>query len=295
MSTWSRELRAEALPPLHDANLGRGSIRQSQHGNPFRPRRAGGRPRQPGLARPGDFRGGGRRRLARRHQLRPRLGPESCPAAPDRDRTGSEETVREGWDYPDTIFAPCGGGSNFGGAALPFFADKAAGKSVRLVAVEPASCPTLTRGHYAYDFGDTAKLTPMMLMYTLGHDFMPPGIHAGGLRYHGDSALVSQLYHEKLIEAIAVPQLATFEAGVTFARAEGIIPAPESNHAIAACIDEALRCKGSGEAKTLFFNLSGHGHFDMAAYDSYFSGKLEDFAYPEEAIRAALERLPKVG
>jgi len=198
-------------------------------------------------------------------------------------------------DYPDMIFAPCGGGSNFGGAAFHFFADKAAGKNVRLVAVEPASCPTLTRGHYAYDFGDTAKLTPMMLMYTLGHDFMPPGIHAGGLRYHGDSALVSQLYHEKLLEAVAVHQIATFKAGVTFARAEGIIPAPESNHAIAACIDEALRCKESGEPKTLFFNLSGHGHFDMAAYDSYFSGKLEDFAYPEEAIRAALDRLPKVG
>jgi len=197
-------------------------------------------------------------------------------------------------DYPDMIFAPCGGGSNFGGAAFPFFADKAAGKKVRMVAVEPTSCPTLTRGHYAYDFGDTAKLTPMMLMYTLGHDFMPPGIHAGGLRYHGDSALVSQLYHEKLIEAVAVPQLATFKAGVTFARAEGIIPAPESNHAIAACIDEALRCKASGEKKTLFFNLSGHGHFDMGAYDSYFSGKLEDFALPEEAIQAALARLPVV-
>jgi predicted alternative tryptophan synthase beta-subunit len=129
---------------------------------------------------------------------------------------------------------------------------------------------------------------------TLGHDFMPAGIHAGGLRYHGDSALVSQLYHEKLIEAVAVPQLATFQAGVTFARAEGIIPAPESNHAIAACIDEALRCKQTGEAKTLFFNLSGHGHFDMGAYDKYFSGELEDFDYPEEAIKAALERLPKV-
>jgi len=197
-------------------------------------------------------------------------------------------------EYPDMIFAPCGGGSNFGGAAFPFFADKAAGKNIRLVAVEPTSCPTLTRGHYAYDFGDTAKLTPMMLMYTLGHDFMPPGIHAGGLRYHGDSALVSQLYHEKLIEAVAVPQLATFKAGVTFARSEGIIPAPESNHAIAACIDEALRCKESGEKKTLFFNLSGHGHFDMAAYDSYLSGKLEDYALPEAAIKAALAKLPVI-
>ena len=197
-------------------------------------------------------------------------------------------------DYPDMIFAPCGGGSNFGGVAFPFLADKAAGKQVRLVAVEPTSCPTLTRGHYAYDFGDTAKLTPLMKMYTLGHDFMPPGIHAGGLRYHGDSTLVSQLYHEKLLEAVAVPQLATFQAGVLFARTEGIIPAPESNHGIAACIDEALRCKDSGEKKTLFFNLSGHGHFDMGAYDRYFAGELEDYAYPEEAINAALERLPKV-
>ncbi len=198
-------------------------------------------------------------------------------------------------DYPDMIFAPCGGGSNFGGAAFPFFADKAAGKEVRLVAVEPSSCPSLTRGHYAYDFGDSVGLTPLLKMYTLGHDFVPPGIHAGGLRYHGDSALVSQLYHEKLIEALAVPQLATFEAGVAFARAEGIVPAPESSHAIAACIDEALKCKESGEPKTLFFNLSGHGHFDMASYDRYFAGELEDYAYPEEAIHEALDHLPKVG
>jgi tryptophan synthase beta chain len=192
------------------------------------------------------------------------------------------------------VFAPCGGGSNFGGVEFPFFADKAAGKKVRLVAVEPTSCPTLTKGTYAYDFGDTAGFTLLMKMYTLGHDFMPPGIHAGGLRYHGDSPLVSQLYHEGLIEAVAVPQLATFEAGVTFARAEGIIPAPESNHAIRACIDEALRCKKSGEKKTLFFNLSGHGHFDMASDDRYFAGQLEDFSYPEEAIRTSLAKLPKV-
>jgi len=198
-------------------------------------------------------------------------------------------------DYPDMIFAPCGGGSNFGGIAFPFFADKAAGKQVRLVAVEPTSCPSLTRGKYAYDFGDAVGLTPLMKMYTLGHDFMPPGIHAGGLRYHGDSALVSQLYHEGLIEAIAVPQVATFEAGVFFARHEGIIPAPESNHAIRACIDEAIRCKETGEPKTLLFNLSGHGHFDMAAYDRYFNGELEDFDYPEEAIKKSMENIPKVG
>ncbi|HKK14624.1 MAG TPA: TrpB-like pyridoxal phosphate-dependent enzyme [Gammaproteobacteria bacterium] len=197
-------------------------------------------------------------------------------------------------DYPDMVFAPCGGGSNFGGVAFPFLADKAAGRDVRLVAVEPSSCPTLTRGHYAYDFGDTAGLTPLMRMYTLGHDFMPPSIHAGGLRYHGDSPLVSQLHQEGLVDAVAVPQVATFEAGVTFARAEGIIPAPESNHAVRAVIDQALACKETGEPKTLFFNLSGHGHFDMAAYDKYFNGELEDYDYPEAAIHAALERLPKV-
>jgi tryptophan synthase beta chain len=197
-------------------------------------------------------------------------------------------------DYPDVIFAPCGGGSNFAGAAFPFLADKATGRDIRLVAVEPTSCPTLTRGHYAYDFGDTAGLTPMLLQYTLGHDFIPPSIHAGGLRYHGDSALISQLYKEGIIEALAVPQVATFEAGVCFARAEGIIPAPESNHAIRAAIDEALRCREAGEEKTIFFNLSGHGHFDMSAYDRYFSGDLEDYDYPQEAIKAALARLPKV-
>jgi tryptophan synthase beta chain len=193
------------------------------------------------------------------------------------------------------VFAPCGGGSNLGGIAFPFFADKAAGKAVRLVAVEPSSCPTLTRGIYAYDFGDAVGLTPLMKMYTLGHDFVPPSIHAGGLRYHADSPLVCQLYHEGLLEAVAVPQLATFEAGVMFARHEGIVPAPESNHAIRAVIDEALSCKASGEPKTLLFNLSGHGHFDMSSYDKYFNGELEDYEYPEEAFHEALEHLPKVG
>ena len=197
-------------------------------------------------------------------------------------------------DYPDVIIACCGGGSNFGGVAFPFLADKAAGKQVRLIAVEPESCPTLTRGHYAYDSGDTAGLTPLMLMYTLGRSFVPPSIHAGGLRYHGDSPLVSQLHHEGLVEAVAVPQRATFEAGLTFARTEGIIPAPESNHAVRVAIDEALKCKRTGEHKTIFFNLSGHGNFDMAAYDSYLSGKLEDSAYPDHAIEEALAELPKV-
>ena len=196
--------------------------------------------------------------------------------------------------YPDVVIASCGGGSNFGGIAFPFLADKAAGKRVRLVAVEPTSCPTLTKGVYAYDFGDVAGYTPLMKMYTLGHDFIPPGIHAGGLRYHGDSPLVSQLYHEKLIEAIAVPQLATFEAGVQFARTEGIIPAPESAHSVRVAIDEALAAKKVGEPRVILFNLSGHGHFDMSAYDKYFAGQLEDFDYPEAAIAESIKKLPKV-
>src|SRR5215467_7624477 len=198
-------------------------------------------------------------------------------------------------DYPDVVIACCGGGSNFGGTAFPFFGDKAAGRAVRLVAVEPESCPTLTRGHYAYDSGDAAGLTPLMLMYTLGRKFIPPRIHAGGLRYHGDSPLVSQLCHEGAVEAIAVPQRATFEAGLIFARTEGIIPAPETNHAIRAAIDEALACQRTGERKAIFFTLSGHGHFDMAAYDRYLSGQLEDSPHPDEAIKASLAELPKVG
>jgi len=197
-------------------------------------------------------------------------------------------------DYPDMVFASCGGGSNFGGIAFPFLADNAAGGRARLVAVEPASCPTLTKGSYTWDYGDTAGLTPIVKMHTLGHDFMPPEIHAGGLRYHGESPLVSQLYHEGLIEAVAVPQLATFEAGVTFARCEGIVPAPESNHSIRAVMDEALRCKETGEPKVLLFNLSGHGHFDMSAYDRYRAGELVDYDYPEEAIADSMQRLPKV-
>ena len=201
--------------------------------------------------------------------------------------------------YPDVIYGPCGGGSSFGGIAFPFLADKFGGdkraQNLRCVAVEPTSCPTLTKGAYAYDFGDASGYTPIMKMYTLGHDFMPPGIHAGGLRYHGASPLVSQLTREGSIEALAVPQVATFAAGVEFARAEGIIPAPESCHGIRAAIDEALRCKASGESKTILFNLTGHGHFDMTSFDRYLSGQLEDYDYPVEAIQASLGRLPKVG
>jgi tryptophan synthase beta chain len=197
-------------------------------------------------------------------------------------------------DYPDEIYAPCGGGSNFGGIAFPFFADKAAGKNVRLVAVEPTSCPTLTKGPYAYDYGDAIGLTPLLKMHTLGHDFVPPGIHAGGLRYHGDSPLVSQLHYEGLVDAVAIPQLETFEAGVLFARTEGIVPAPESTHAIAAAIRSARECTRGGEPRTILFNLSGHGHFDMSAYDRYFNNELEDYEFPAEAIEESLSHLPEV-
>ncbi len=198
-------------------------------------------------------------------------------------------------DYPDMVFACCGGGSNFAGLAFPFFADKAAGRKVRLVAVEPTSCPTLTKGVYAYDYGDATGLTPLLKMHTLGHDFVPPGIHAGGLRYHGAAPLVSQLVHEGLVEAVAIPQLETFQAGVLFARTEGIVPAPEATHAIAATLRAARECKATGEPKTLLFNLSGNGLLDMASYDRFFAGELQDYEYPTEAIRESLAHLPKIG
>ncbi len=197
-------------------------------------------------------------------------------------------------DYPDVVIGCHGGGSNFAGIGFPFAADKAAGKNVRILAIEPTSCPTLTKGVYAFDYGDTAKMAPVAKMYTLGHDYMPPGIHAGGLRYHGASPLVSQLVHAGIVEAKAVPQLACFEAAVLFARSEGIIPAPESSHAIRGAIDEALQAKEEGKEKTILFNLSGHGHVDMVAYDDYFAGKLDDFEYPAEAIKESLANLPKV-
>lgn len=197
-------------------------------------------------------------------------------------------------DYPDVVIGCHGGGSNFAGLAFPFLADKASGKQVRIQAVEPLSCPTLTKGVYDFDYGDTAKMAPISKMYTLGHDFMPPGIHAGGLRYHGAAPLVSQLLHAGLIEAKAVGQVECFEAAVQFARAEGIIPAPESSHAIRAAFDEALQAKQEGRERTILFNLSGHGHVDMAAYDAYFTGSLENYAYPEEAIQKSLGALPRV-
>jgi len=197
-------------------------------------------------------------------------------------------------DYPDVVIACCGGGSNLAGIGFPFVYDKIHGKKVRVLAVEPASCPTLTKGEFRYDFGDVAGLTPYLTMYTLGHDFMPPGIHAGGLRYHGDSPLVSQLYHDRLIEAKAYNQLAVFEAALQFSSTEGIIPAPESAHAIRAAIDEALLCKQEGKQKTILFNLSGHGYLDLQAYADYHDGKLEDYEYPAEKIKESLAKLPQI-
>ena len=207
----------------------------------------------------------------------------------------AREQMKLAGDYPDVVIGCHGGGSNFGGLAFPFLADRAAGKKVRALAAEPASCPSLTRGLYAFDYGDTARMAPIAKMYTLGHDFVPPGIHAGGLRYHGASPLVSQLLAAGQIEARAFTQTPCFEAAVTFARTEGIVPAPESSHAIRAAMDEALRAREEGKERVILFGLSGHGQLDMAAYDAYFSDQLEDFEYPEEKIRESLARLPRVG
>jgi tryptophan synthase beta chain len=198
--------------------------------------------------------------------------------------------------YPDIIIGCVGGGSNFAGMFLPFVKDKIAGTKpgLRIITVEPTSCPTVTRGLYAWDYGDVAGMAPIALMYTLGHSFVPPPVHAGGLRYHGMAPIICHLHRLGFVEARAVPQLATFEAGITFARTEGIISAPETDHAIRVTIDEALKCKETGESKTILLAHSGHGHFDMSAYEAYLAGKLQDYEYPDEAIKAALMELPEV-
>ena len=198
--------------------------------------------------------------------------------------------------YPDIIVGCVGGGSNFAGMFLPFVKDKIDGTKpdLRIICVEPTSTPTMTKGPYAYDFGDSAGLTPLLKMYTLGHGFIPPPIHAGGLRYHGMASIICHLYKLGFVEARAEYQLATFKAGITFARTEGIISAPEPNHCIKVGIEEALKCRESGEAKTILIAHSGHGHVDMAAYDAYLSGKLKDYEYPKEKIEEALGELPKV-
>ncbi len=200
-----------------------------------------------------------------------------------------------GADWPDVVVACTGGGSNFGGLTFPFLRENiTGGKKTRVLAVEPAAAPSLSRGVYAYDYGDTAKLAPMVKMHTLGHDFIPAPIHAGGLRYHGMSAQVSALKNAGLIEAVNVQQKAIFEAGMSFTRSEGILPAPEASHGIWGAMNEALKCKESGESQTIVFNLSGHGHFDLGAYQSYLAGGLVDYEYPEEQIQASLANLPQV-
>jgi tryptophan synthase beta chain len=194
---------------------------------------------------------------------------------------------------PDVVIGCAGGGSNFAGIAFPFLGQTLrGGKRRRVIAVEPSACPTLTRGRYAYDFGDTGHLTPLAKMHTLGSSFTPPGFHAGGLRYHGMAPLVSHLKELGFIDARAYHQRPCFEAGVQFARAEGIVPAPESNHAVRAAIDEAVACKEEGVRRVILFNLSGHGHFDMQAYSDYFAGKLVDMEYDEAELTAALAALP---
>jgi len=198
-------------------------------------------------------------------------------------------------EYPDVVIGCVGGGSNFSGLAYPFLRQNLLdGQQTRLLAVEPTATPSLTKGVYTFDYGDTARMAPVVKMYTLGHDFVPPPIHAGGLRYHGMAPSLCALYNAGYIQAVAVQQMATFEAAVQFAKAEGIIPAPESAHAIRAAIDEALDAKEKGEKRIILFNLSGHGHFDLGAYQAYLSGQLQDYVYPEEAVQAALTTLPKV-
>jgi tryptophan synthase beta chain len=196
----------------------------------------------------------------------------------------------------DVLVGCIGGGSNFAGFTFPFAAGKLSGKTkkLRIVAVEPSACPSLTKGRYVYDFGDTVGLTPLVKMHTLGHSFIPPSLHAGGLRYHGMAPLICKLYDEKVIEAVAVPQLATFQAAVTFAKAEGIVPAPEAAHAVRGAIDEALRAKREGKKKTIVFNLCGHGFLDLSAYEAFLGGTLQDYEYPAEKIAEALRSVPKV-
>jgi tryptophan synthase beta chain len=199
-------------------------------------------------------------------------------------------------EYPDVVIGCVGGGSNYAGLAFPFLRERLRhGRKTRFVAAEPEACPTLTRGEYVYDFGDTAAMTPLVKMYTLGHTFVPPGIHAGGLRYHGMAPLICQLYTAGHIEARAYHQTAVFDAALQFARTEGIIPAPESAHAIKAAMDEARAADEAGEARVVLFNLSGHGHFDLAAYEQHLSGRLQDYAYPAELVKEAMTHVPKVG
>jgi len=207
----------------------------------------------------------------------------------------TKKQLEKAGDYPDVVIGCVGGGSNFSGMAMPFVRDKIVDKKkTRILAVEPLACPSLIKGEYRYDFGDTACTTPLIKMFTLGHNFMPAPIHAGGLRYHGMSPLVSHLYNLGLIEAVAVHQRPVFEAAISFARSEGHIPAPETGHAVRAAMFEALKCKESGESKVIVFNASGHGHFDMGSYERYLNNSLEDYEYPTELVKESLKSLPVI-
>jgi tryptophan synthase beta chain len=209
----------------------------------------------------------------------------------------AKEQMASAEEYPDVVIGCVGGGSNFAGLAFPFTGDKLTGRNptTDIISVEPTACPTLTKGLYAYDFGDVAGLTPLLKMFTLGHDFVPPSIHAGGLRYHGVAPLVAKLVHEGTIRAVSFHQNEVFDAARTFAMTEGTIIAPEAAHAVKAVIDVALECRSTGEEKTILFNNSGHGYFDLSAYDTYFDGNLIDYEYPADLIKESLAHLPQLG
>jgi len=230
-------------------------------------------------------------------RLKYSLGSVLNPVLMHQTIIGQEAIIQfeKAGEYPDVVIGCVGGGSNFSGFSFPFYyQNKVNGYSTRIMAVEPQACPTLTRGLYAFDYGDTAKMAPIVKMHTLGHSFIPPAIHAGGLRYHGMAPHICALYDHGLIEAIATPQVGTFEAAIQFMQTEGILPAPESAHAIKAAIDEALVCKEEGVSKVIAFNLSGHGHFDLSSYQAYLQGDLKDYAYPEDKINAAISQLPEI-
>ena len=290
-------LRPEAVPADHDGGVGR-----QGRGEPVsRDRRPAARCLRRTRSRPGSLGiaiSEAVEEAAQREDTKYSLGSVLNHVLTHQTVIGLEaqRQLEMAGDRPDILIGCIGGGSNFGGFTFPFLQDKLHGrrKDLRVIAVEPQATPSLTKGEYVYDFGDTGQMTPLIKMYTLGHSFIPAPIHAGGLRYHGMAPLVCALYDHKLIEAVAVHQNPTFEAALTFARAEGFLPAPEAAHAIRVVIDEALRCKASGDRKVIAFNFCGHGHFDLSAYERYMTGKLEDFEYPAAEVKAALAGLPKV-
>jgi len=291
------QLRAETLPQAADEHVGSRGDPLAQHADRCGTPRSGRRSRLLGQPRAGDLRGGRDSRTApRRHALLP--GQRTEPRAALHQTVIGEEALVQmemAGDEPDVVIGCFGGGSNFAGIGFPFLRrNLREGARTRIVAVEPASCPKLTRGTFQYDFGDVAGMTPMLPMYTLGHNFQPADIHAGGLRYHGAGSIVSQLLRDGLIEAQAVPQLETFRAGLLFARTEGIVPAPESTHAIAAAVREALRAKEEGASKTILFNLSGHGMIDLYAYEQYFADKLQDYTVTDAELRRTIDQLDRI-